>query len=49
MAGETEYAVPFCAVMVRDNVSATQFHPEKSGPVSLRIYANFLRMAGVCS
>jgi glutamine amidotransferase len=48
VAGETDYALPFCAVMVRDNVSATQFHPEKSGPVGLRIYANFLRMAGAC-
>jgi glutamine amidotransferase len=49
VAGETDYALPFCAVMVHDNVSATQFHPEKSGPVGLRVYANFLHMAGVCS
>ena len=49
VAGETDYALPFCAVMVHDNVSATQFHPEKSGPVGLRVYANFLQMAGVCT
>jgi glutamine amidotransferase len=49
VAGETDYALPFCAVMVRDNVSATQFHPEKSGPVGLQVYANFLQMAGACT
>ncbi len=49
VAGETDYSLPFCAVMVRENVSATQFHPEKSGPVGLQVYANFLRMAGACT
>ncbi|MCJ7491846.1 MAG: imidazole glycerol phosphate synthase subunit HisH, partial [Dehalococcoidia bacterium] len=29
----------------RDNVVATQFHPEKSGDVGLRFYDNFLRFA----
>ncbi len=24
-----------------DNVAGTQFHPEKSGPAGLRVYANF--------
>jgi glutamine amidotransferase len=49
VAGTTEYAVPFCAVLARENVVATQFHPEKSGESGLRIYHNFLRMAGLCS
>jgi glutamine amidotransferase len=49
VAGETDYALPFCAVLARDNVAATQFHPEKSGPVGLQVYANFLRLAGICS
>jgi glutamine amidotransferase len=39
--GETEYGVRFPAVIARDNVVAMQFHPEKSGEGSLRMYANF--------
>ena len=42
--GTTEYGLPFCSVYARDNVVATQFHPEKSGPVGLRIYRNFVAM-----
>ncbi len=44
--GETQYEdVRFASVVGRDNVIATQFHPEKSGPAGLRLYANFLRLA----
>ncbi len=43
--GTTEYALPFCSVYAKDNVVATQFHPEKSGPTGLRIYRNFVEMA----
>ena len=43
--GETEYGVSFPSVVARDNVVATQFHPEKSGEVGLRMYANFVRAA----
>jgi len=43
--GETEYGVRFASVLARDNVVATQFHPEKSGVDGLRFYANFLRLA----
>jgi len=44
--GETDYeGVRFSAVVGRDNVIATQFHPEKSGAAGLRLYANFLRLA----
>lgn len=43
--GMTEYGVRFPSVVARDNVLATQFHPEKSGDNGLRIYANFLRWA----
>lgn len=45
VVGATEYGLPFCSVYARDNVVATQFHPEKSGPVGLRIYRNFVDMA----
>src|SRR5438093_343895 len=43
--GETEYGVTFASVVARDNVVATQFHPEKSGMTGLRMYYNFLKIA----
>ena len=45
VAGITEYSVPFCSIYARDNVVATQFHPEKSGGVGLRFYRNFVNWA----
>ena len=45
VVGTTEYGLSFCSAYARDNVVATQFHPEKSGPVGLRIYRNFVAMA----
>ena len=45
VAGTTEYGVPFCSVYAKDNLVATQFHPEKSGPVGLRVYRNFVELA----
>jgi glutamine amidotransferase len=45
VAGETEYGTIFCSVLVRDNIVATQFHPEKSGEHGLRMLANFLEYA----
>ncbi len=41
--GETEYGLPFASVVAKDNVVATQFHPEKSGRAGLRFYSNFCR------
>ncbi len=41
--GETEYGVKFASIVGCDNVFATQFHPEKSADLGLRIYANFVR------
>jgi glutamine amidotransferase len=49
VAGTTEYGGEFCSVLAHENVLGTQFHPEKSGRDGLRIYANFLRLAGLCS
>ncbi len=39
--GETTYGLTFPSVLARDNMVATQFHPEKSGEAGLAIYANF--------
>lgn len=45
VAGETEYGVRLCSVIARGNLVATQFHPEKSGDVGLKLYDNFIRLA----
>jgi imidazole glycerol-phosphate synthase subunit HisH len=37
----TEYGYEFCCAVERQNVHATQFHPEKSGAVGLKILRNF--------
>jgi glutamine amidotransferase len=47
IAAETEYGISFCSVVVRGNLVATQFHPERSGELGLRIYENFFKFAGV--
>jgi glutamine amidotransferase len=38
---EVEYDKPFCAMIWRDNLYATQFHPEKSQANGLQILKNF--------
>ncbi len=43
--GETEYGIPMCSVLARGNLVATQFHPEKSGELGLKMYDNFLKQA----
>lgn len=43
--GETEYGVRFAAAIARDNIFATQFHPEKSAAQGLALYRNFLTWA----
>ncbi|MFL6672044.1 MAG: imidazole glycerol phosphate synthase subunit HisH [Massilia sp.] len=40
--GETEYGEAFCCAVARDNIVATQFHPEKSAAAGLRLYRNFV-------
>jgi glutamine amidotransferase len=40
--GETDYGSPFCCAVARDNIVATQFHPEKSADAGLRLYRNFI-------
>ncbi len=41
---ETTYVNPFSAALQRDNFFATQFHPEKSGPVGAKILKNFIEL-----
>lgn len=40
--GTCDYVVPFSAIIKKDNFTATQFHPEKSGPVGQLILEKFL-------
>ena len=41
-AGETDYGSRFTCALARDNIFATQFHPEKSAAHGLALYRNFL-------
>ena len=44
IAAETDYGGRFCSMIWRDNLYATQFHPEKSQADGLRILKNFARL-----
>lgn len=46
VAAETEYGDRFASAIWKDNVFATQFHPEKSQKVGLQVLRNFLSLAG---
>jgi glutamine amidotransferase len=40
--GVTEYGSAFSCAVARDNIFATQFHPEKSASAGLQLYRNFV-------
>lgn len=45
VAATSTYGVQFCAALWKDNIVATQFHPEKSQEVGLKILKNFGEMS----
>jgi glutamine amidotransferase len=44
VAAKTEYGATFSSAIVRKNVTGTQFHPEKSGDIGLKILENFAKI-----
>ncbi|MDX1633995.1 MAG: imidazole glycerol phosphate synthase subunit HisH [Marinobacter sp.] len=46
MAGRTRYGVELAAAVARDNIFATQFHPEKSHRAGLQLLKNFSQWSG---
>jgi imidazole glycerol-phosphate synthase subunit HisH len=46
--GRTDYEVEFCSIVARDNIVATQFHAEKSGPIGLALLEAFADWDGSC-
>jgi len=44
VAATTRYGIDFCSAMLRDNIMATQFHPEKSQDKGLAMLKNFALM-----
>ncbi|HVM62838.1 MAG TPA: imidazole glycerol phosphate synthase subunit HisH [Verrucomicrobiae bacterium] len=45
VCGTTEYGIEFCSMLWTENVYATQFHPEKSQAVGLKMLGNFVRIS----
>lgn len=43
VTGESDYGLAFTCAIARDNIFATQFHPEKSAANGLKLYENFIR------
>ncbi|MFA0812895.1 imidazole glycerol phosphate synthase subunit HisH [Microbulbifer epialgicus] len=46
LAGRTEYGVPLASAVARENIFATQFHPEKSADAGLQLLKNFVSWNG---
>ena len=45
VCGTTDYGIEFCSMLWTGNVFATQFHPEKSQAVGLKMLENFVKLA----
>jgi imidazole glycerol-phosphate synthase subunit HisH len=43
-AATCNYIHPYSAVIENDNIFAVQFHPEKSGPIGLKVVGNFVEL-----
>ena len=44
VAAKTEYGIKYCSVLIKKNIIATQFHPEKSGPTGRQLITNWLKL-----
>lgn len=44
VTARSDYGLSYCAGLQKDNIFATQFHPEKSGEVGLQILKNFSKI-----
>jgi len=44
VVGENEYGVNFCSILVKGNITATQFHPEKSGQIGQQFIKNWVKL-----
>lgn len=44
IVGETEYEINYCSVLLKNNITATQFHPEKSGQIGQQFIKNWIKL-----
>jgi len=44
--GSTDYGATFASAVQKGNVFGVQFHPERSGPVGLKMLENYCRLCG---
>ncbi|MGH9558704.1 MAG: imidazole glycerol phosphate synthase subunit HisH [Bryobacteraceae bacterium] len=42
MSAACTYTVPYTAILEHENICSVQFHPEKSGPIGVKIVRNFI-------